>query len=74
MHDTSARLGQLTMPTLVCAGRFDAIAPLANAEALAARIPGAVLQVFDGGHAFLFQDRGAWPAIAAFLADGQPPT
>ena len=45
------------MPALVCAGRFDGIAPLANAEALAEQIPGANLQVFDGGHAFLLQDR-----------------
>jgi 3-oxoadipate enol-lactonase len=73
-HDTYARLGQLDMPVLVCAGRFDAIAPLANAEALAAQIPDATLQVFDGGHAFLFQDRGAWPAIVAFLAGRQPST
>ena len=70
-HDTYARLQQLTMPTLVCAGRFDAIAPLTNAEALAEQIPRATLQVFDGGHAFLFQDPGAWPAIVEFLADGQ---
>jgi 3-oxoadipate enol-lactonase len=71
-HDTYARLPQLTMPTLVCAGRFDQIAPLANAEALTAEIPGATLQVFDGGHAFLWQDPSAWPAIVGFLADGQP--
>ena len=73
-HDTHARLRHLTMPTLVCAGRHDAIAPLANAEALVAQIPGATLQVFDGGHAFLFQDPGAWHAIVGFLADGQPST
>ena len=73
-HDSYARLRQLTMPTLVCAGRFDAIAPPANAEALAAQIPRATLQVFDGGHAFLLQDPSAWPAIVAFLAGGQPST
>jgi 3-oxoadipate enol-lactonase len=73
-HDTYARLPQLAMPTLVCAGRFDQIAPLANAEALAAQIPSATLQVFDGGHAFFFQDPGAWSAIAAFLADDQTST
>jgi 3-oxoadipate enol-lactonase len=67
-HDTYARLRQLTMPALVCAGRFDGIAPLANAEALAEQIPGATLQVFEGGHAFLFQDRAAWPAIQRFLS------
>ena len=71
-HDTYARLPQVPTPTLVCAGRFDAIAPLANAEALAAQIPRADLQVFDGGHAFLLQDPSAWPAIVAFLNDGQP--
>ena len=73
-HDTYARLRQLTMPTLVCAGRFDGIAPLANVEALAAQVPRSTLQVFDGGHAFLLQDPTAWPAIVAFLAGGQPST
>jgi 3-oxoadipate enol-lactonase len=68
-HDTFARLPALRMPTLVCAGRYDAIAPLANAEALAGRIPGAALRVFDGGHAFFMQDRDAWPAIIDFLRD-----
>ena len=67
-HDTYARLPRLAMPTLVCAGRFDEIAPLANAEALAAQIPSATLQVFDGGHAFLFPDPSAWPAIMRFLS------
>jgi 3-oxoadipate enol-lactonase len=66
-HDTYDRLPSLTMPTLVCAGRRDAIAPLANSEAIAAQIPGAELAVFDGGHLFLMQDRTAWPRITAFL-------
>ena len=72
-HDTYARLPQLTMPTLVCAGRYDGIAPLANAEALAAQIPGATLQVFDGGHALppAGPERGRH---RRFLADGQPST
>jgi hypothetical protein len=34
---------------------------------MAARIPGAALQWFDGGHLFMIQDRAANPAIAAFL-------
>jgi 3-oxoadipate enol-lactonase len=66
-HDTYDRLPALTMPTLVCAGRRDAIAPLANSEALAGQIPGAELAVFDGGHLFLMQDPAAWPRITAFL-------
>ena len=68
-HDTWDRLDQITVPTLVASGNRDGIAPLANSEALAARIPDARLQVFDGGHLFLVQDRSAWPAIVDFLAE-----
>lgn len=67
-HDTTDRLPQITCPTLVCAGRHDGIAPVTNSEVLAERIPHARLQVFDGGHLFLLQDRAAWPAIVEFLA------
>jgi 3-oxoadipate enol-lactonase len=66
-HDVWDRLPSLRIPTLVCAGRHDGIAPPENAEALAARIPGAELRWFDGGHLFLLQDRSAWPAIVAWL-------
>jgi 3-oxoadipate enol-lactonase len=67
-HDTASRLGRITCPTLVCGGRFDGIAPPANSEFLAEAIPGAALAMFDGGHAFLVQDRGALKAVVAFLA------
>jgi 3-oxoadipate enol-lactonase len=66
-HDTWGRLGAITAPTLVAAGRHDGLAPLANSRALAGAIPGAGLEVFEGGHVFLLQDARAWPAIAAFL-------
>jgi 3-oxoadipate enol-lactonase len=66
-HDTAARLEQLQLPTLVVAGRFDGIAPVARAAELAGAIEGARLAVFDGGHGFLLQDPAAWTAIAAFL-------
>ncbi len=66
-HDTWDRLGGLRAPTLVAAGRHDGIAPPANAEALAGRIPGAELAWFEGGHAFFVDDAAAWPAIVAFL-------
>jgi 3-oxoadipate enol-lactonase len=67
-HDTWERLDRIACPTFVCGGRFDGIAPPANAEHLAAAIPGATLELFDGGHLFLLQDRAAWPAIIAFLS------
>lgn len=67
-HDTWDRLHQIEAPTLVAAGAHDGIAPLSNSENLVARIPDATLQVFDGGHLFLVQDRSAWPAILDFIA------
>ncbi len=67
-HDTWERLHQIAAPTLVTAGRYDGIAPVTNSEALAARIPKASLQIFEGGHLFLMQDRSSWPAITGFLS------
>ena len=72
-HDTWERLRSIAAPTLIAAGRYDGIAPLANSEALAARIPKASMQVFEGGHLFLLQDRSAWDAITRFLGAGPDP-
>jgi 3-oxoadipate enol-lactonase len=66
-HDTCERLGGVRARTLIAAGRFDGLAPLARSKRLAAAIPGARLEVFDGGHGFLVQDPTAWPVIAEFL-------
>jgi 3-oxoadipate enol-lactonase len=67
-HDAWSRLPEIVAPTLVLAGRYDGLAPPANARALAGAIGGAQLELFDGGHAFLTQDPKAWPRVAAFLA------
>ena len=67
-HDVYDRLPQITCPTLVAAGRYDGIAPLSNSEAIAAQIPGSDLRVYEGGHAFVAQDRAAFPEILDFLA------
>ncbi len=66
-HDTWDRLPTLRVPTLVAAGRHDGIAPPANADALATRIPGAELAWFDGGHVFFVDDPTAWPTMIEFL-------
>ena len=66
-HDTWDRLTEIAAPTLVAAGRYDGIAPVPNSEALARRIPRATMQVFEGGHLFLLQDRTEWAAIVRFL-------
>ena len=71
-HDVCARLPAIGCPTLVACGRFDGIAPPANGQWIAAHVSGAVLRLYDGGHAFFVQDPMALPEIAAFLASPDP--
>ena len=66
-HDTWDRLAGLSLPVYLCGGRHDGIAPPANQQAMAGQIPNAKLELFDGGHLFLMQDRDAFPKIVDFL-------
>jgi 3-oxoadipate enol-lactonase len=66
-HDTYDRLGQIDCPVLIAAGRYDGIALPATQEKMAARIKGAELRFYDGGHMFMIQDRTAMPAMVEFL-------
>lgn len=66
-HDTYDRLPALRLPVFVCGGRYDGIAPIGNQEALRDRIPGARLELFEGGHAFLQEDPRAYERVIAFL-------
>ncbi len=55
-HDTRARLGRITAPTLVLHGAQDELTPPANARLLARAIPGATLELVpDAGHAYLLE-------------------
>ncbi|CAN5867556.1 3-oxoadipate enol-lactonase [soil metagenome] len=67
-HDVWDRLGRIACPTLVASGRYDAIAPPTNGEAIAASVPDAELRLYEGGHAFFAQDRSAFAEIVEFLA------
>ncbi len=68
-HDVYDRLGAITCPTLVASGRYDGIAPLTNGAAIAARIDGAELAVYEGGHVFFVQDRRALGDVVSWLAE-----
>ena len=59
-------------PTTVGQSSDDGIAPRANSEAIARRIPHAELRCYEGGHLFVFQDAQALPEITTFLQGGQP--
>jgi proline iminopeptidase len=50
-YDVKDRLGAITCPTLVVVGRSDPITPVSCSEDIAARIPGARLEIFENsGH------------------------
>ena len=68
-HDTWDRLPQIACPVMIAAGRYDGIALPATQEKMAARISGARLRFFEGGHMFMIQDRSVAPAMAAFLSE-----
>lgn len=55
-HDASARLGEITVPTLVVHGTEDQMLPAANSRVIAAKIPGARLEELEGvGHLFWWE-------------------
>jgi pimeloyl-ACP methyl ester carboxylesterase len=61
-HDTSARLRELAVPTLVVHGTDDQMLPVENGRQIARLVPGSRLEIFDGaGHMFLWEqpDRAA---------------
>lgn len=66
-HDTTSRLGSLERPTLVVHGTADDVIKHEAGERLAAAIPGATLDLWDGvGHLFFWeQPQRAADAIAA---------
>lgn len=66
-HDVYERLPWVTCPSLVAAGRYDGIAPVANGAAIVAQMPNSELRLFEGGHLFFIQDPEAFPEILVFL-------
>jgi 3-oxoadipate enol-lactonase len=72
-HDTSLRLGEIGMPTLVVHGTEDQMLPVSNACAIAARIPHARLEILEGvGHLFWWERPERSAELVAELAAGTP--
>ena len=56
-HDTSGRLAQLAMPTLVMHGTEDQMIPVQNGRLIASLIAGSELEIFEGaGHVFFWEE------------------
>ena len=66
-HDCVNSLRGIPHQTLIVGGRYDDIAPLKNLLEIHRLIKNSQLQIFEGGHLFLMQDKQAWPAIISFL-------
>jgi pimeloyl-ACP methyl ester carboxylesterase len=55
-HDALARLHWLSMPTLIVHGTDDRMLPVSNAHAMAAQLPTARVELWDGvGHLFFWE-------------------
>ena len=54
-HDTTGRLGGITVPTLVLAGEDDILIPVALSKRLKEAIPGSQWATTTGGHACLWE-------------------
>ena len=67
-HDVASRLPVLAKtPVFVGVGRYDIMAPPANAEAIAKLTGAARFEVYEGGHLFFFQDPRAFGDLDSFL-------
>jgi 3-oxoadipate enol-lactonase len=55
VHDTTARLGKIKVPTMVLVGAEDILIPNQLSKQLQAGIPGAEWATSPGGHAFLWE-------------------
>ena len=62
-------LGEIRVPTLITAGRFDPQMPVECAEELARGIPGAELVIFErsGHYPFIEEMKAFWSAVERFL-------
>jgi 3-oxoadipate enol-lactonase len=54
-HDTTSRLGQIAVPTLVLAGEQDILIPVSLSRRLHEQIPGSQWATTRGGHACLWE-------------------
>ncbi|HEX3041125.1 MAG TPA: alpha/beta hydrolase [Solirubrobacterales bacterium] len=55
-HDTSGRLGGISIPTLIVHGTEDGVLPFPNGELIASLMPAARFEVFEGvGHMFWWE-------------------
>jgi 3-oxoadipate enol-lactonase len=71
LHNCYGHLPSIDVPTLVVHGRHDRMVPVANADLIAERVPGARLRILEeSGHLYPTEEPDVEDAIGAFL-EGQ---
>ena len=68
-HDALEWLDQIKVPVALFGGRYDGLGTEAGQRAMTQKIPGSVMRLFEGAHAFLNEDPDALPAVVGFLID-----
>jgi len=71
-HDTYDRLKLIKAPVMLAGGKFDGVAPPKNMQALHEQINDSVYRLYEGGHAFLGQDKTAYIDIIDWLKELKP--
>ena len=71
-HDTSARLAQIQVPTMVITGREDRLVAPPNSKMIADRIPGAALKELPGGHLFMAEHPEQFNRAVIDFVDAHP--
>ena len=69
-HDQRDRLAAISVPTLVVVGDEDICTPLFASRELAESIPGAVLEVFRGGHLIYLERPETFAAVVSSFLSG----
>ncbi len=67
-HNVEDKLAVIKAKTLICAGKYDGIAPPENQTALLEGISNAELKWYEGGHLFMVQDKRALRDVIEFLS------
>ena len=66
-HDCWARLENGACPVWLAGGLYDGIAKPDTMRGMAARLPDARLDLYEGGHLFMLQDGKVFPDLLAFF-------
>jgi 3-oxoadipate enol-lactonase len=69
-HDARDWIDQIKLPVALFGGRYDRLGTEEGQYFMADKIQGSVVQLFEGGHGFLNEDKVAVPALVEFLTLG----